>query len=61
MPRLIQSELAAVGELERGDQTPAGLRDRPRDPGAPLNEIVNRRVHVVTHEIQLAARVPFAG
>lgn len=61
MPRLVERELAAVGELERGDQTPAEVRDRSRDPDAPSSEIINRRVHVVAHEIQLVARRPIHG
>jgi hypothetical protein len=58
VPRLVQSQLAAIGKLERGYQAPARVSDRPRELDPLGLELFDGGVHVVAHEVGLVMRIP---
>lgn len=56
MSRLIERELAAVGKLQRGEQSPASVGDRLRERDPLVLELGHRRVQIVGDEVELVTR-----
>src|SRR5918999_927500 len=58
MAWLVQTERAAAGQRECGEQAPAFVADRLGELDALVLELGDRRVDVVAHEVQLVLAVP---
>src|SRR5439155_6136208 len=50
---LVEAELAAIGHLDRCDESPAFVADRTAELDSFASEFGDRRVDVVAHEVEL--------
>src|SRR5579859_4570954 len=58
VPRLVDRELLAVGEADRGDQSPALLGHAARHLDSLAPQFRERGLDVVAHQVELMPRVP---
>jgi hypothetical protein len=61
MPRLIEAELASVGKPNRRLEPEALLAHGPDDVGALAGELVEGRVDVVAHQVELVSAGAVGG
>jgi len=58
VPGLVDRELAAVRQADRGEQAPAHIGDLLRDFGSLTLQLGEGGVDVVAHQVELVAALP---
>ena len=61
MTWLVDRQISAAGELDRGEQTPALVADLVGDRHAPGAQLRQRLLDVIAHQIELVLHRPVAG
>src|SRR3954447_5563574 len=61
MPWFVQAQLAPAWKPQRRHQAEALVRDGPREVGSFAPQVLDRRAHVIAHEIELVTSIPVGG